>query len=974
MDWVKSIREIQKASENNHLVIFAGSGVSANSNIPTWGDLIRQIAKKIDYDMCSKCRNKKPECPLDNCYARYEFNQNDFLHIPEYYYMRDKQNYYSTIRDIISSTNKPNVIDDVIFKILPHHIITTNYDFLLESSKEINARLYSVISHDKDILLKNDSHYIIKMHGDLDKIENIVLKESDYIEYEQRHVLISTFIKSLLIDHTFLFVGYSLNDYNLKLIIGWINYYSKMYDINDRPHNFIVQTEESSEYEKKRLESTNIFIIDINSMPRQTFEKDIVTTALKDERGRRLYAYLSCIYDYDAFSNYISLTEILNEKYKVLDEYNRVSYDDLKKIYSMESVELKAQTLYFRNKEEYMKIKKVILGKSQKNKFILNIFLKTGINEIYCYDGNEREHLTKDTSKDEFFELYLDNRYSDLDTTLKDCDNLYAKLYYYNFFKFSTADIQSLISEIEKQTSDKAFISMLIYKMNYRLLKISSFLIAEQENKELRQIFNNMPYKYSNAIVHIKKMFYSMGEDYSCMGEYLNKQEKKFAPESNTFYLEDSFEQIWNLQACAYDYYFFFKGNYLLLDYLPDPNRYFSYYLKSILCSYSPHNENNIGIFTGLKTDLRPYPLGKIEIDMLVKYTKPKDFLDWLQKYKVQKIDLEDGTDIISKFTYFCKSFPKYQNIYWPDQLHCFVILLSKLSFSESERNQLAKAFAELVKVLSSQKHRTICNIFSSISFFIFNVVNFKQKSYLRKILNILINKELLDQMSGNERYRLNKMLDYLQPCTSNKIIEKISEIIEAEEDNQKKCELIFRFRLFFNKNKYKKYLKEHIKDMDIDDLFTFVMKGYIPYNGEVLNYYLKIISREVIDREASPGHYKFPDPLTFSIQYCILLKLANNPVEILKLAPYKKYSVYIEFLLDPNDFDYLKVDTSDYMWQNFFFNEEYGKILKKHKKEILTDNLRERFINNFTSTNEQKIIYGLLLDKNEIRRYPMNN
>ena len=74
------------------------------------------------------------------------------------------------------------------------------------------------------MLNADKSKYIIKMHGDVLRPETIVLKEQDYLEYSQKHVLIELFVKSLLADHTILFLGYSLNDYNVKLIVSWINY------------------------------------------------------------------------------------------------------------------------------------------------------------------------------------------------------------------------------------------------------------------------------------------------------------------------------------------------------------------------------------------------------------------------------------------------------------------------------------------------------------------------------------------------------------------------------------------------------------------------------------------------------------------------------------------------------------------------------------------------------------------------------
>ena len=48
MDWIESLKYIRKAQENNQLVIFVGAGVSANSNIPSWKNLVREIAEEIN--------------------------------------------------------------------------------------------------------------------------------------------------------------------------------------------------------------------------------------------------------------------------------------------------------------------------------------------------------------------------------------------------------------------------------------------------------------------------------------------------------------------------------------------------------------------------------------------------------------------------------------------------------------------------------------------------------------------------------------------------------------------------------------------------------------------------------------------------------------------------------------------------------------------------------------------------------------
>ena len=70
------------------------------------------------------------------------------------------------------------------------------------------------IIEDKDICNpKKNNNYIIKLHGDIDKLSTIVLKEQDYLGFSETHKLIEPFFKLILAGYTILFIGYSLNDY-----------------------------------------------------------------------------------------------------------------------------------------------------------------------------------------------------------------------------------------------------------------------------------------------------------------------------------------------------------------------------------------------------------------------------------------------------------------------------------------------------------------------------------------------------------------------------------------------------------------------------------------------------------------------------------------------------------------------------------------------------------------------------------------
>lgn len=194
-----SITQLKKSIKENSLILFVGAGISANSNLPTWGELIQSLKKELNL-------------PDDN--------SDDYPRVAQYYYDTfGKNRYTKKIEEVFSSKGIgiPNELHTLIEKIAPKHIITTNYDSLLEDQFENGLLKYNVIAEDKDIPYTSSERYLIKMHGDFSK-KNIVLKEDDYLDYELNFPMVSTLIQSLIMNHTLLFVGYSLKDSTFKAI------------------------------------------------------------------------------------------------------------------------------------------------------------------------------------------------------------------------------------------------------------------------------------------------------------------------------------------------------------------------------------------------------------------------------------------------------------------------------------------------------------------------------------------------------------------------------------------------------------------------------------------------------------------------------------------------------------------------------------------------------------------------------------
>lgn len=199
---ITNARSIYEASRNNDLVVFVGAGVSVNSGVPDWGQLIDEFKQTL------------PDSVQE---------EHDFLKVAQLYKEAvPPGDYLNSIQTILKDgKTHPNPIHDLILRLAPSHIITTNYDSLMEQAAE-NARIYfSIIRSDKDVPFARSSRYLIKMHGDFTS-KRIVLTESDYYNYAVNYPLIDTLVKSVFASKTILCIGFSFNDLNLKIILNRI--------------------------------------------------------------------------------------------------------------------------------------------------------------------------------------------------------------------------------------------------------------------------------------------------------------------------------------------------------------------------------------------------------------------------------------------------------------------------------------------------------------------------------------------------------------------------------------------------------------------------------------------------------------------------------------------------------------------------------------------------------------------------------
>ncbi|GAA8853094.1 hypothetical protein HpRN181_09530 [Helicobacter pylori] len=231
-----SIDNIRKAHNENYLSIFAGAGISAESKLPKWGDLINELQK------CLYGETKKNE---------------DYLVLAEKFYNQFGESfYYQTLKSLIPDSAKKNDLHLEIVKLNIKNLITTNWDNLFEQAINEEGRFFNIIKSDKDIGSSTGFAKFIKMHGSLDE-NNIVFKEQDYLEYSNNFPLIENYIKGVFSTDTVILLGYSLSDQNVKQIISWVNSHSK----SVKPIYFIKTAKEFDRIEFEFYKNKNIHIL-----------------------------------------------------------------------------------------------------------------------------------------------------------------------------------------------------------------------------------------------------------------------------------------------------------------------------------------------------------------------------------------------------------------------------------------------------------------------------------------------------------------------------------------------------------------------------------------------------------------------------------------------------------------------------------------------------------------------------------------
>jgi len=152
----------------------------------------------------------------------------------------------------LDTGKKPSPILKMLVQLPFRIIVTTNYDGLLEAAFQQSDKHPTILVYDPhhgiptpdvDQDPTEEKPVLFKMHGDLGKRDSIVITDEDYITFVQRmsdkdevHPVPQT-VRYRMKRWPTLFVGYSLLDYNLRLIFRTLRWHV---DPSNFPTSFAV--------------------------------------------------------------------------------------------------------------------------------------------------------------------------------------------------------------------------------------------------------------------------------------------------------------------------------------------------------------------------------------------------------------------------------------------------------------------------------------------------------------------------------------------------------------------------------------------------------------------------------------------------------------------------------------------------------------------------------------------------------------
>lgn len=296
------------------------------------------------------------------------------------------------------------------------------------------------------------------------------------------------------------------------------------------------------------------------------------------------------------------------------------------------------------------------------------------------------------------------------------------------------------------------------------------------------------------------------------------------------------------------------------------------------------------------------------------------------------------------------------------------ILLLNLVDLGKNSKRVLETTIAHLVS------EKTIAHILFSIHWPDFRITLRALSKLCRSLTlscdfeivrSIVTRKEFFEYAANVSFGSLQQLIASLLP---NDISAEVQTTIDTTSDFKQKIILL---RLFYQhivdagvQRTYQDFLSVNFLQLSTDAIYDFVFSGWLTLTSETAEAFLKGIL--VMNGHQAHGVHAFPDPVEAKLECAYLLYINDIITDITILKGLTEGRPHLDFLLYPENFDYSQVDFSNYMWVNFARHEKYMKCFITHKDSIIPQ-IKERIEKNDASEAEKRILYGFLLNGDDV-------
>jgi len=925
----QDIRFLAEELEKGKLVVFVGAGVSKNSGLPEWKELIKDYAEY---------RGIK------------EFTSKEYLTIPEEVFERyGSLKYYEIAEKRFLGKYVPNSVHRILKKMDLTYIITTNYDTLIEDQ----IKNLQIVSKDEDLPYTNSNRMLIKMHGDF-KNKNIVLKKSDYDNYEKNFQLISTLIKGLFTTNTILFIGYSYNDTNVQQIMNWIKEILK----EETRKAFLLEFTEKDDKEEENGEQINRI-----SLKLLTKNNDEILYA--DKKGRVDYDYEKTLTEFllniynekenvrqeKNFEIYKNLNYLTKHNWKKLSKYSEIYIDkDWKRILNtrFEFKDIKKyEEILFKSR-----IKKVVQNINRSEKEILIPFSEKGITPKRKEQKNILEE--KIEVEEKFLKIICDYDYENFQNLVEEYKennniNKYVIVYGYLFFKNIDEAKKIIECMIEEKENFNSKNEKLVWD-NFILSIIEFMEITHTEenlNKTFESIEESLEDKYFEYFKYETELFNEIFE-YSTLeaiNKEINKLFDKVRKEKRTSYVGGT-PPLYKAIILSRDLFYFCSLNGIFGNSFSPYSEFMKKYIEILLMSYTNKNVEVKNQMFKNRNLLEEFEYFDFFIMLELNYSDLKKLFN--DEYKIENLKCRE--EILDKLLVLLKNILDWieendkEFMEKKDTLENIILIISKLDLTENQ-------FEKLIDVILTYKNNSI--------FFednpILGIVNNFRIIIYKNFQNL--NKEFFDKVLEKifsiDRNRIDEnLLDYITYYFNKKEMPKISKNGKIKnfinENNLKiKCYFLRIIDETYFEELKNEILKEIKETLDIESYSFLLNQNFIDFIPETEDKIIKELDRIFQKKDIDINNLISYTSEKEKILDFLLVSGLNNRLPISFIEKLKKYR-------NKEFFKSLEQYESEILWkyilnqENFDYSEFSGNELEKFSK------IR---IKNLLKKNDKKLI-----------------